>query len=318
MISVKSLTMQYGSFTALDRVSFDAEKGKILGLLGPNGAGKTTLMRILTTFLHPTCGTAEIAGSDILEAPVEVRKKTGYLPETVPLYPEMRVDDYLAFVAEARNLSRGKAEDRLTWVKQECGLRPVWKHKLIELSKGYRQRTGLAQALIHDPEILILDEPTSGLDPVQIIGIRKLIRSLAKQKTIIFSTHILQEVEAMADRIVIINEGKIVADGTAEELAQRTAKTQRIRLVVRADRDKAVQALQKLDVFDDIQYLGDLGSGFHRFLLLGRAGKPLIACLDGLIKENQWALRELAEEGTSLEEAFIALLSANGAREMTA
>lgn len=221
MIEVKDLTMKYGPVTALDKVSFHANPGEVLGLLGPNGAGKTTAMRILTTYLYPSSGTAKVDGFDILEAPIEARKRIGYLPETVPLYADMRVDEYLAFVGKARELEGARLAERLEWVKQACHLKSVWKHLLSELSKGYGQRVGLAQALIHDPKVLILDEPTSGLDPIQIIQIRVLIKSLAKEKTILFSTHILQEVEALADRIVIINEGKLVAQGTKQELAAK-------------------------------------------------------------------------------------------------
>lgn len=220
MIDAQSLTMHYGSFVALKDVSFQAREKEILGLLGPNGAGKTTAMRILTTYLYPTSGTAKINNFDILKNPEEVRKNLGYLPEIAPLYPDMQVEEYLSFVGEARGMSGAALTSRLKWVQESCGLREVWKHTVTELSKGYRQRVGLAQALIHDPKVLILDEPTSGLDPLQIIGIRGLIKQLAKEKTIIFSTHILSEVEAIADRIVIINEGKIVAQGTQAELVQ--------------------------------------------------------------------------------------------------
>lgn len=220
MIDAKSLTMHYGNFVALKEVSFQAREKEILGLLGPNGAGKTTAMRILTTYLYPSSGTAKVDGYDILEKADEVRKRIGYLPETAPLYPDMQVDEYLAFVGRARGISGAQLSSRLKWVREACSIEGVWKHTISELSKGYRQRTGLAQALIHDPKVLILDEPTSGLDPLQIIGIRDLIKQLAKEKTIIFSTHILQEVEAVADRVVIINEGKIVAQGTQKELAE--------------------------------------------------------------------------------------------------
>lgn len=225
MIEVKELTMHYGPAVALDRVSFRANSGEILGLLGPNGAGKTTAMRILTTYLFPTSGTAKVNGFDILENPMEVRKNIGYLPETVPLYGDMRVDEYLTFIGKARSLESQKLEERLAWAKDACHLQKVWKHLLSELSKGYGQRVGLAQALIHDPKVLILDEPTSGLDPIQIIEIRSLLKSLTREKTIIFSTHILQEVEALADRIVIINEGKLVAEGTKQELAGKAGKS---------------------------------------------------------------------------------------------
>lgn len=222
MIDVQSLTMQYGSFTALDHFSFQANDREILGLLGPNGAGKTTAMRILTTYLHPTSGTAKIDGVDILENPVKIRKNIGYLPETAPLYADMQVNDYLRFVGESRGLGGAVLTKRLKWVKEACQIEFIWKHTVSELSKGYKQRVGLAQALIHDPKVLILDEPTSGLDPLQIIGIRDLIRNLAKEKTVIFSTHILSEVEAIANRIVIVNEGKKVAQGTFAELSEQT------------------------------------------------------------------------------------------------
>lgn len=221
MIDVQSLSMRYGPVVALDGVSFQANPGEILGLLGPNGAGKTTAMRILTTYLYPSSGTAKVDGLDILRDPLEVRKRIGYLPETVPLYSDMQVEEYLTFVGKARRLTGIRLQERIAWVKQACHLQSVWKHLLSELSKGYGQRVGLAQALIHDPKVLILDEPTSGLDPIQIIEIRSLIKSLAKEKTIIFSTHILQEVEVLADRIVIINEGKLVAQGTKQELAAK-------------------------------------------------------------------------------------------------
>ena len=223
MIDVKNLTMHYGHIHALEDVSFRAEQGEILGLLGPNGAGKTTAMRILTTYLYPTSGTAKVNGFDILEHPLEVRKRIGYLPESVPLYGDMQVEEYLKFVGQARGLSHKKLAERLEWVTEACQLSKVWKQPASDISKGYGQRVGLAQALIHDPNVLVLDEPTSGLDPIQIIEVRSLIKSLAKQKTIVFSTHILSEVEALADRIVIINEGKLVANGSKAELAKNVS-----------------------------------------------------------------------------------------------
>lgn len=221
MINIQNISMKYGPTVALDKVSFTVKDGEILGLLGPNGAGKSTLMKILTTFIVPFSGTAKMGGFDVAIDPLKVRELVGYLPETVPLYMDMRVDEYLRFVGEARGLSGKKLSERLDWVREACGLTSVWKHGIHELSKGFRQRVGLAQAIIHDPKVLILDEPTNGLDPVQIIGIRKLIKSLATQKTIIFSSHILQEVEAVADRIVIIHEGRIMVQGTREELVEQ-------------------------------------------------------------------------------------------------
>jgi len=221
MIEVDKLTMKYGNFKALDGISFKVREREILGLLGPNGAGKTTAMRIMTTYLHPTEGTVRVHGRDVLKNPLEVRREIGYLPETAPLYLDMQAGEYLRFVGEARGLRGARLQERLGWLQEACQIRGVWKHSLSEVSKGYRQRVGLAQALIHDPRVLILDEPTSGLDPLQIIGIRDLVRELSREKTILFSTHILSEVEAMADRIVIVNEGRVVAEGTREELARK-------------------------------------------------------------------------------------------------
>lgn len=229
MIHVDSLSMRYGSFKALDNISFDVGEHEILGLLGPNGAGKTTAMRIMTTYLHPASGRVLIDGLDIVKDAAKVRAILGYLPESAPLYTEMQTDDYLKFVGEARGLRGKKLRSRLEWLQESCDIRNVWKHRLFELSKGYKQRVGLAQALVHDPKVVILDEPTSGLDPLQIIGIRELVRRLAEEKTIIFSTHILSEVEAMADRIVIINEGRIVAQGSLKELEEDVRRRGEVR-----------------------------------------------------------------------------------------
>lgn len=218
MIEVKSVSMKYGKTLALDRVSFTAERGKVLGLLGPNGAGKTTLMRILTTYLYPTEGTAIVDDHDIIDDPLSARRIIGYMPETVPLYDDMIVDEYLIFIGRARGVFGDRLKERIGWIKNACGIKEIWKHQISEISRGYRQRVGLAQALIHDPQVLILDEPTTGLDPLQIIGIRKLIRELAKDRTVIFSTHILQEVEVLADKIVILNNGRIIVSGTRNEI----------------------------------------------------------------------------------------------------
>ena len=218
MIEAKNLTMFYGSTRAVDGVSFEVKEREIVGFLGPNGAGKTTVMRLLTTFIYPTAGIARIAGFDVTENPISARRALGYLPETPPLYMDMRVDDFMNFVGHARGLKGNKLKERKDWVAQACGITPVWKHNIYELSMGYRQRVGLAQALIHDPAVVILDEPTSGLDPIQIIGIRNLIKELSKTKTILFSTHILQEASAISHRLFIMNRGKIVAQGTLDEL----------------------------------------------------------------------------------------------------
>ncbi len=218
MIEAKNLTMCYGSTRAVDDVSFKISERQIVGFLGPNGAGKTTLMRVLTTFIHPTKGTALVAGHDVIEKPLEVRRLLGYLPETPPLYTDMRVDDYIDFTARARGLRGVRLKDRKDWVVQACGIAPVWKHGVHEISLGFRRRVGLAQAIVHDPSVIILDEPTSGLDPLQIIGVRELIKNLSQTKTILFSTHILQEAAAISDQLFILNSGRVAARGTVAEL----------------------------------------------------------------------------------------------------
>ncbi len=313
MISVQNLTMNYGKFRALQGVSFSVGEKEILGLLGPNGAGKTTAMRIITTYLYPTSGTVTVGGHDVVKQPLEVRKLLGYLPETAPLYQEMQVEEYLRFVGEARGLYGAGLDKRLGWVKEACQIESVWKHSVFELSKGYRQRVGLAQALIHNPRVLILDEPTSGLDPLQIIGIRDLIRRLAQEKTIIFSTHILQEVGALADRIVIVNDGRVISDGTREELAERASRIQNIRLAVKGDPQTVESALRSLGVCDEIHLEGHGEGGYVRFKIASRSKVPVIPLIDELVKKQKWPLAELTKEGASLEETFISLLREDAA-----
>ncbi len=301
--------MRYGAFLALDQVSFEANEGQIFGLLGPNGAGKTMVMRILTTFLYPTSGSAVINGHDIIENPMAVRKATGYLPETAPLYMDMRVDEYLAFVGESRGLHGKMLKDRLGWINEACGLKFVWKHTIFEVSKGYRQRIGLGQALIHDPQVLILDEPTSGLDPLQIIGIRELIRQLARKKTIIFSTHILPEVEALADRIVIINSGKIIAQGTKQEIVEKTIKEEEVLLTVKAPREEIERELRAIPNCGEVRYEGGVGHDYERFRVLSKSNTQILSQVDSLIKRKGWPLRELSSPEMDLEQVFISLLS---------
>ncbi|MCM8794315.1 MAG: ABC transporter ATP-binding protein [Candidatus Omnitrophica bacterium] len=220
LVDVKDLCMRYGSTVALQGVSFQVRRGEILGFLGPNGAGKSTVMKILTTVIFPTAGRAFVGGHDVQSQPLPVRQMIGYLPEQVPLYTQMQVDEYLRFVGQAKGLRGGRLKERLEWVAQKCGVARVWRRPIGELSRGYRQRVGLAQALVHDPDLLILDEPTTGLDPLQIVEIRQLLKELAKGKGILFSTHILQEVEAIASRIVVIHAGRIIAEGALEKLKE--------------------------------------------------------------------------------------------------
>ena len=312
MIEIKNISMNYGSTVALDNVSFSVGEEGILGLLGPNGAGKSTLMKILTTFIYPSQGTAQIGGNDILGNPLQVREMVGYLPENVPLYMDMRVDEYFAFVGNARGISGPALDKRFKWLREVCGIASVWKHGMHELSKGYRQRVGLAQALIHDPKVLILDEPTSGLDPLQIIGIRRLVKELAKEKTIIFSTHILKEAEVLADRIVIINEGEIVSQGTREELAEDAMKYRCHVLTVKEEKMAVERALSGLRSAKDILFVEQTSEGFVTFEIKSSfQSEEIWREIDMLNKEKGWPVKTLSERTFNLEDMFIALLSKN-------
>ena len=305
MIEVRGVSKSFGTMAALDSVSFSLSRGEILGFLGPNGAGKSTTMKIITTFLAPDQGTVTVDGIDVLEQPLAVRGRIGYLPENVPLYLDMNVQEYLTFVGRARGLSGAKLKERLGWCAEACGLVSEYHKPIGELSKGYRQRTGLAQALVHDPDILILDEPTSGLDPLQIMGIRELIKSLAGSKTIIFSTHILQEVSPVTDRVVIINEGSIIADGHVGDLRRQAMGSNRVYLGVRASAAEVANGLRGLDAVDTVDTLsaGDVA----RFEVRGAFSRDLVAAVEGLARGQGWQLTELHEAPYSLEDTFIAL-----------
>ncbi len=318
MIEVKNLTMHYGSTVAVDNASFNVEKGEVLGLVGPNGAGKTTIMRILTTYIVPVSGTAAVGRHDVIKEPIAVRRLIGYLPETVPLYGDMQVCDYLKFVARSRRIFGKKLSERMEWVVDATGIKEVYKKGILELSKGFRQRVGLAQALIHDPEVLILDEPTVGLDPLQIVDIRRLIRSLARDKTIIFSTHILQEVQAVSDRIVIINEGRIIADGTLEELENRAQKSCRLVLTVAASKGAVSDALGRIPNLSDFRLLDEAVGGMVTFELITPLSKNIWPQVDKLVKEEGWPLKELREDRITMEQTFIALTKASmaGSRQV--
>src|SRR5579872_7265180 len=234
MIKVEGLTKRYARTVAVDNISFEVEKGQIVGFLGPNGAGKTTTMRVLTCFLPPTSGKATVAGFDVLEQPMEVKKRIGYLPETPPLYPEMEVVEYLHFVAKLKGIASPDVRRRVDEVMERCSVADVRSKLIGKLSKGYRQRVGLAQAIIHNPDVLILDEPTSGLDPKQIIEIRELLRALAGEHTIILSTHILSEVEHSCERVIIISRGKLVAIDSVANLTNRLRGSEAVAVEVEA------------------------------------------------------------------------------------
>jgi ABC-2 type transport system ATP-binding protein len=310
MIEVRDVTKRFGNTVALDRVSFTVQKGKILGFLGPNGAGKSTTMKIITTFLAADSGQATVGGIDVLEQPLAVRRTIGYLPENVPLYTDMNVDEYLRFVGRARGLDGARLAERLDWCVEACGLRTEFKKRIQDLSKGFKQRTGLAQALIHDPDILILDEPTSGLDPLQIISIRELIASLAGEKTIVFSTHILQEVGPVTDRVVIINEGRIIADGHISSLTEQAMGRNRVFVTLRREQAEAERALRDLPAVSDLRALESAAPGTSRFELRSAFGADVAGEVARLARERAWDLAELNESRYSLEDTFIALTRA--------
>lgn len=316
MIEVRNVTKRYGPTIALDDVSFSLDRGQILGFLGPNGAGKSTAMKIITTFLAPDSGTVTVDGIDVQERPLGVRSRIGYLPETNPLYVDMLVMEYLEFVGRARGLDGATLRDRLDWVVDACGLERHSGKAIHELSKGFKQRTGLAQALIHDPDILILDEPTSGLDPLQIIGIRELIQGLADTKTIIFSTHILQEVRPVTDRIVIINDGRLVADGHISSLEQEAMERNRIFVGVRAPAADAAGVLSGVSGVADVTLLGE-SEGDARFEVRADFADDVRAPLGAAVRDKGWDLLELHESRFTLEDTFIELTKrAGGSREV--
>ena len=304
MIQVQNVSKSYGLTRALDGVSFSVEKNRVLGFLGPNGAGKSTAMKIITTYLSPDAGQVTVDGIDVTKDPLAVRRRIGYLPENAPLYADMRVRDYLEFVAKARGLSDTRLTARLDWVHDATGVRSVLYKNVNELSKGFRQRVGLAQALVHDPDVLILDEPTSGLDPRQIIGIRNLIAELAHTKTIIFSSHILAEISAVTNRIVIIHEGRIVADGETDDLRRGAMHENRTRVLLGADGADALGALKSLPGVLAVDAPGGNGGGWLVRSALDRDPRKDI---NALARTKGWDLLELHAERPSLEEAFIEL-----------
>lgn len=311
MIEAKMLTRYYGDLLAVNKASFSISTGEIVGLLGPNAAGKTTIMKMLTTYLYPSSGTALVGDKDILENPLEVRKIIGYLPETLPLYPNMEVREYLAFVGKARGMKGKKLKERLEWVRDRCGLTYVFRQPIEELSKGFRQRTGIAQALIHDPAIVILDEPTSGLDPHQIIEIRELIDELAEKRTVVISTHILQEMEALSKRFIIVDRGNIVADGSLASLRDRTLETGRISCTVKDAAAEVKPALTDIQGVTDVVVSED--NGISRFDIEYKRGSAPAGAIAGLCSEKNWKLQELREIPASLENVFLALTKSESA-----
>jgi ABC-2 type transport system ATP-binding protein len=306
VIEVQQLTKRYGPFTAVNDVSFRAERGEILGFLGPNGAGKTTTMRVLTGYMPPTEGRAIVAGYDVLEQPLEAKRRTGYLPETPPLYPEMTVRDYLTFVARIRGVSRAERKARVDTVMEKTRISDMARRHCGKLSKGYRQRVGLAQALLHNPEVLILDEPTAGLDPKQIIETRKLIKELGGEHTVVLSTHILPEVSQTCQRVVIINKGHVVAVDTPDNLTSRLRGSETLYVQVDTSGIDAKAALELVPGVTRVA-LADTRGSATGFEINSEAGRDVRRELSAAIVTRGWGLLELRPMRMSLEEIFLHL-----------
>ena len=301
-IVLDGITKKYGSQRAVDNISFHVKTGEVLGFLGPNGAGKTTTMKILTGLIAPTKGDAKIGNYSVREQSEEVKKIIGYLPENNPLYLEMPIIDYLQFAAAIQGVTKDKIRDRIYEMIRICGLNAEKHKKIGELSKGYRQRVGLAQAMIHDPQVLILDEPTSGLDPNQIVEIRRLIKELGKEKTVILSTHILPEVEATCDRILIISKGKIVADGTSENLRKQSQGRELLRIRIEdGDRNEIIRQLQMLDQVGLVDPIRGIDNSYE---VQSRGEFSNRKSIYQLCVKNNWTLTEMTPIETKLEDLF--------------
>jgi ABC-2 type transport system ATP-binding protein len=312
MIEVEGLTKRYGRATAVDGVSFRVEKGEVLGFLGPNGAGKTTTMRILTCYLPPTEGSARVAGHDVFKEPIEVKKRVGYLPETPPLYPDMTVRDYLDFCAKIKGVAPNERGARIGDAIEKCRVGEVRTTLIGKLSKGYRQRVGLAQAILHNPDVLILDEPTAGLDPKQIIETRELIRGLAGSHTVILSTHILPEVSMTCGRVVIINKGRVVAEDTPENLTHRLRGAGTLRLEVRGEQTAVLEAAKAVPGVLAVHPR----AGHGDVVVLdveAEAGKDVRADLARSLVHGGYGLLGLQQMGMSLEEIFLHLTTTEAA-----
>ncbi|HVR73368.1 MAG TPA: ATP-binding cassette domain-containing protein [Planctomycetota bacterium] len=306
MIDVLDIVKRYGATVAVNHVSFRVNHGEILGFLGPNGAGKSTTLKILTCYIVADSGRVSVDGSDVLEDSLGVRQKVGYLPESTPLYSEMRVIDYLRFAGKARQLRGGHLREAIDRIVAMVEIERMLKKNVGHLSKGYRQRVGLAQALIHDPPILILDEPTSGLDPHQIIEIRELLRKLGKTKVILFSSHILQEISAICTRIIIIKDGRLVADGTPESLQAQVAGRQVHRARIHGP-EPAVKgrllSIEGVEGVDVLRQAGECGD----YLIRGKSGADLGLSISRAASDSGWGLAQLGPEARSLEEVYLQL-----------
>ena len=311
MISVSQLTKAYGNVVAVDRISFEVEKGQIVGFLGPNGAGKSTTLRMLTCYIPPTSGGATLNGFDIFHQSEQVRQSLGYLPENTPLYTEMRVEEYLHFRGQLRGMDRNTRNERIEYVVKKCWLGDFRKRLIGRLSKGMRQRVGLADALLHNPKVLILDEPTIGLDPTQVIEHRNLLKELAGQHTILLSTHILREVEATCDRAIFIRQGKIVAQGTLEELRNSRRMQSRVLVECRGPAEQVKNTLARVAGVSKVELL----NGEHRddpyvhAAIRSQESRDVREEVARTVIQSGWPLREIRLEKGSLEEFFVELMA---------
>jgi len=315
MIEVKKLNKNYGSVHAVRDVTFSVGKGEIVGLLGPNGAGKTTILKVLTGYHFPSSGNAVIDGFDVSAEPLKIKQRIGYLPENSPVYPDLTVWEYLDFISDARDIPKTRKKQELELVTKECGLKNVLNRPIEQLSKGFKQRVGLAQAIIHRPEILILDEPTTGLDPKQILEIRDLIKQIGKEKTVILSTHILREVEAVCSRVLILNKGKIAAAGTPEEIGRDLKGGVRMMLRLKGNNIKesesALSHIKCIQSINGIEYRGD--TAFFK-LSLGSDENSGEELFDWAVEHN-YKITEMSYINLSLEDIFIQLTSPEGKEE---
>ena len=306
MIQVEHLTKRYGPTVAVSNVSFEVQKGEVLGFLGPNGAGKTTTMRVITGYLPPSEGKVTVAGFDVVEDPIEAKRRTGYLPETPPVYPDMTVREYLGFVARIKAVPRAEVKNRVDDICERCAVADVRDRQIGKLSKGYRQRVGLAQALIHNPEVLVLDEPTAGLDPKQIIETRELVKNLAGQHTVVLSTHILPEASKTCQRVVVINRGQVVAVGTPDDL---TLRLQGYETVLVTAEGPAAEIMDKLQRVEGVNLVEPREASGQRVTIELRAerGHDVRPEVARAVVESGWKLFEIKTSGLSLEEIFLQL-----------
>jgi len=314
MIEVENLTKRYTGHAAVDHVSFGVQRGEIVGLLGPNGAGKSTIMRMLSCYLPATSGTARVADFDVFTEADEVRRRIGYMPENNPLHKDMRVREYLKFRGSLKGLSRNQCRERLGVVVEQCGLTEVHRRIIGHLSKGYQQRVGLADALIHEPELIILDEPTIGLDPNQIRAVRQLIKDLGQNHTVLISTHILPEVEMTCNRVLILHEGKILAADTTENLQQLMSDRDQVIAEIAApwtELKSCWEQVPEIEHFD----LAPAEGEFIRCALTARAGVDLRPQIFSLVCERRWTLRELTRSRHSLEDIFVQVTRTNQEEE---